>query len=196
MFKKFMLCFLCLMSIFLTGCSASKQIDTAALVETVTVEYKDGKTEYTFYLLDSEEDVNKVSVLADSLQEAASLAKKRYIPNFSFSKLELFVVNKNLYESIFKKDISYISKEYYLSPLMYTAVCDDNTLRFISNTKDAPKQIEEHIMLQKKKDRDLCIDCLSIFNNYESDNITEFYIPYLNSELELKAEPYKINVEK
>ncbi len=196
MFKKFMLCFLCLMLIFLTGCNASKQIDTAAIVETVTVEYKDGRIEYNFYLLDSKEDVNKVSVSADSLQEAASLAKKRYIPNFSLSKLELFVVNKNVYESVFKKDISYISKEYYLSPLMYAAVCDDNTLEFTQSTKDAPKQIEEHIMLQKKKDRNLCIDCLSIFNNFESDNITEFYIPYLNSELELRAEPYKINIKK
>lgn len=196
MFKKFLLSLVCLLFIFLSGCSSSKQIDVASLAETVTADIKDGSLCYTFYIIGSDEKVDSVSVFANSFNQACSIAKKSYIPNLSLAKFELFVVNKKIYKEILKSDIEYISSEYYISPLSYVALCDDNTMKFFSETKDAPKVAEEHILLLKNKNKSVNINSLSIFNNFSSAYDREFYIPFINSNEELKAEAIKINSKK
>ena len=56
--------------LILGGCSNSNRIDTSSLVQTITAENKSGKVVYNFYLLENSEDVQGVSVEADSLEKA------------------------------------------------------------------------------------------------------------------------------
>lgn len=193
MTKKIICIMLCICSFFLTACSNSKQIDKSSLAETITANISGGKTVYTFYILSSEEEVKSVPVEADSLKKACALAKEKYIPNFSLAKFELFVVNEKVGAEAFAEDISFISEEYYFSPVSYVTLCDDNTLKNMEKIKDTPKQIEEHILLLKNKNGDVCINSLSIFNNFADDKKEEFCISYINSQKELKALKKQIN---
>jgi len=56
--------------------------------------------------------------------------------------------------------------------------------------------LEEHIVLIKNKNKDISLNCLSIFNNFFSDFNKEFSVSYINSDREIKAESIKINAEK
>ena len=84
--------------LILGGCTNSNRIDTSSLVQTVTAENKSGKTVYNFYLLKNCEDVQGVSVEAESLEKAVISAKKAYIPMLTLSKLELYLIDSNLGE--------------------------------------------------------------------------------------------------
>ena len=84
--------------LILGGCTNSNRIDTSSLVQTITVENKSGKAVYNFYLLENSEDVQGVSVEADSLEKAVISAKKTYIPTLTLSKLELYLIDSNLGE--------------------------------------------------------------------------------------------------
>ena len=108
--------------LILGGCSNSNRIDTSSLVQTITAENKSGKAVYNFYLLENSEDVQGVSVEADSLEKAVISAKKAYIPALTLSKLELYLIDSKLGEKTLKTDIGYISKETAISPLTYTAL--------------------------------------------------------------------------
>lgn len=87
--KKLFLLSIMAIVLILGGCSNSNRIDTSSLVQTITAENKSGKAVYNFYLLENSEDVQSVSVEADSLEKAVISAKKAYIPALSLSKLEL-----------------------------------------------------------------------------------------------------------
>lgn len=191
MFKKILLVILPVISIVITGCNYEKQIDTASLAETITVTKKNESYVYTFYLIDSEEDVNRVSVNANSLKQAVAVAENYFIPNLSLSKLELFLFSESSYTEAIESDISYISTQYNLSPLVFTAVCNEQTLDYMEKTKDAPKQIEEHILLLKNKESNISENCLSVFNHLASKETDDFIIPHIISNEELKAEAYK-----
>ena len=90
---------------------------------------------YNFYLLENSEDVQGVSVEADSLEKAVISAKKAYIPALTLSKLELYLIDSNLGEKTLKTDIDYISKETAISPLTYTALSDTKTLQLFQKIK-------------------------------------------------------------
>ena len=65
--KKIFLLSILAVVLILGGCTNSNRIDTSSLVQTVTAENKSGKTVYNFYLLKNCEDVQGVSVEAESL---------------------------------------------------------------------------------------------------------------------------------
>ena len=75
--------------LILGGCSNSNRIDTSSLVQTITAENKSGKAVYNFYLLENSEDVQSVSVEADSLKKAVISAKKTYILSTQISEKKL-----------------------------------------------------------------------------------------------------------
>lgn len=193
MIKKFLVCIICLLMMFLQGCKSSKQIDVASLAETVTINQTTDGLLYTFYIIDSGNEPNPVSISADSLSDAIKKAKINYIPNLSLSKLELLLINENAYLQTMKSDIAFVSSRYDISPLSYVSLCDDGTMKFFSKTKEGLNTIEEHIMLLKKNDNRVKINSLSIFNSFASGNNKGFYVSYINSENELKAEPYSVN---
>ena len=194
--KKIILILLCVLSILFSGCSSSKQVDKASIAETVTVGKKDGRICYTFYLLSSSDTPVFTSVFADSFEQACTKAKSEYIPNLSLSKLELFITEEKIMDKTLKSDIKYISEKPYFSPLMYVTLCDDSLVEKFVNDKKLPEQVEEHIVLIKNKNKDISLNCLSIFNNFFSDFNKEFSVSYINSDREIKAESIKINAEK
>lgn len=194
--KKFILILLCISSILITGCSGSKQIDKASIAETITVGEKDGKTCYTFFLLSSSDSPVFTSVFAKSFEEACEIAKSEYIPNLSLSKLELFLTEEKIMDKTLKNDIKYMSEKPYFSPLMYVTLCDENLTEKLVNDKMLPKQVEEHLILTKNKNKELSVNSLSIFNNFFSDSNKEFSVSYINSENEIKVETKILNAEK
>ena len=196
MTKKIILIILCLTSILFTGCSSSKQVDKASIVETVTVGEKDGKICYTFYLLSSSDTPVFTSVFADSFEQACAKAKKEYVPNLSLPKLELFITEERIMDKTMKSDIKYISEKPYFSPLMYVTLCDENLSEKFTKDKKLPEKAEEHIILLKNNNKDLSLNSLSIFNNFYSDSNKEFSVSYINSDKEIKAETLKINAKK
>ena len=164
--------------LILGGCSNSNRIDTSSLVQTITAENKSGKAVYNFYLLENSEDVQGVSVEADSLEKAVISAKKAYIPALTLSKLE------------------YISKETAISPLTYTVLSDTKTLQLFSKDKNALKKVKEHIVLLKNNNNNLSVTSLSIFNNFKGKNNGYLSICYISSDKELKADIVKTVTEK
>lgn len=182
--------------LILGGCSNSNRIDTSSLVQTITAENKSGKVVYNFYLLENSEDVQSVSVEADSLEKAVISAKKTYIPALTLSKLELYLIDSNLGEKTLKTDIDYISKETAISPLTYTALSDTKTLQLFSKDKNALKKVKEHIVLLKNNNNNLSVTSLSIFNNFKGKNNGYLSICYISSVKELKADIVKTVTEK
>lgn len=182
--------------LILGGCSNSNRIDTSSLVQTITAENKSGKVVYKFYLLENSEDVQGVSVEADSLEKAVISAKKAYIPALTLSKLELYLIDSNLGEKTLKTDIDYISKETAISPLTYTALSDTKTLQLFSKDKNALKKVKEHIVLLKNNNNDLSVTSLSIFNNFKGKNNGYLSICYISSDKELNADIVKTVTEK
>lgn len=193
MIKKTLISIMCLLMMFLQGCKSSKQIDVASLAETITINQTADGLSYTFYIIDSGNAANSVSITAKSLSDAINQAKISYIPNLSLSKLELLLINENAYSEILKSDIAFVSSRYDISPLSYVSLCDNDTMKIFSKAKDGLNTIEEHIMLLKNKNNEVKINSLSIFNSFAGDNKKEFYVSYINSNNELKAEPYSIN---
>lgn len=190
--KKLIFITLCMAFFLFTGCSGTKQIDKVAIAETVTIE--DG--EYTFYLL-SKEDVPKgITIEADSLKEACKLAKDKYIPELSISKIELLLVNEKIYKDVLKNDIEYISKQAKFSPLLNVAICDKNTIKLLSEKKGTSDLIKEQIIHLKKKDESVCVNSLSIFNSFSNKQNKEFCVSYINSQKELSINCIKIFPEK
>lgn len=195
--RKFLCLVIAVMSALLfTGCSDSKKIDKASIAETVTVRQTGGQTIYTFYLLSSSENVKSVSVFANSLESACYLAKENYIPNLSLSKFELFLADENLSFDILKTDLQFISSEYYLSPLIMVTLADGNAIKYISESKEAPKEVEEHLMLLKNKNNETDINSLSVFNSIYSKKQNEFSMACINYEDELSVSARKISVKK
>lgn len=182
--------------LILGGCSNSSRIDTSSLVQTITAENKSGKVVYNFYLLENSEDVQGVSVEADSLEKAVISAKKAYIPALTLSKLELYLIDSNLGEKTLKTDIDYISKETAISPLTYTALSDTKTLQLFSKDKNALKKVKEHIVLLKNNNNNLSVTSLSIFNNFKGKNNGYLSICYISSDKELKGDIVKTVTEK
>lgn len=182
--------------LILGGCSNSNRIDTSSLVQTITAENKSGKAVYNFYLLENSENVQGVSVEADSLEKAVISAKKTYIPALTLSKLELYLIDSNLGEKTLKTDIDYISKETAISPLTYTALSDTKTLQLFSKDKEALKKVKEHIVLIKNNNNELSVTTLSIFNNFNGKNNGYLSICCISSEKELKSDIVKIVTQK
>lgn len=178
--------------LILGGCTNSNRIDTSSLVQTVTAENKSGKTVYNFYLLKNCEDVQGVSVEAESLEKAVISAKKAYIPMLTLSKLELYLIDSNLGGKNLKTDINYISKASKISPLTYAAFSDTKTLQLFSKDKEALRKVKEHIVHLKNNEKELSVTSLSIFNNFKGKNNGYLSICYISSEKELKADIVKI----
>lgn len=180
----------------LSGCAPLKQIDKAALAETVAVSVNEKGLNYTFYLLDDTDKVNSITVYADSLKKAYNAAKEKYIPNLSLVKFELFLINEKIYNMVIADDLKFIATQYYLSPLSYVALTDDNTLKMMLKNKDAPQEIEKHIILMKNENHKVCTNSISVFNSIYSNFNNKTTVAYISSINELKAERRIITAKK
>ncbi len=190
--SKKLLLILLIMPLVFSGCKNSHRVETAAVIENVSVERQNGQLCYTFYLLTEEETPNAVSIPADSFQEAQKLARRSYIPNLTLAKLKLLLIHKDVVSEILQTDIEYISTQASFSPVAYVALCDDNALRRVRQNTRAQTMIERQLILCKQQHPQVNIDYLSVFNSYARKNEDGFYLPYITAEGDLRVSERKI----
>lgn len=193
MFKKILLLCVCVLSLILSGCSQSKQIDKASIAEIVTVFENEGKTYYSFYFLSSSDTPVYTTVCADSFESACEKARNGSVSNLMLTKLELFVTEESVARKTLKNDIEFISRNSYLSPLMYVTLCDSVVVEMLGSDKEFGEKVSELIILNTKKDSSVSVTPLSIFNSFSDNNKKELALSYINSNSELKSEIIKIN---
>ena len=179
-----------------SGCSNSRQIETASIIKNVSVDRRGGQVVYTFYRLTSEEKPWGIDVPADSFEQACALAGEKYIPNLSLAKLELLMLSEDVYEQVMQDDVDYISTQASFSPIAYVTICDDGAIDRIKETNRTQTLIEEQLILINKNNPSVNINYLSIFNNFAREGEESFTVPYISSEKELKVSEFKIDREK
>lgn len=189
-----MLCIVCSMvlSLLLTGCNNSRQIESAAIIENVSVDRRDGRLVYTFYRLTSDDKPWGISVCAQSLEEACRSASAAYIPNLSLAKLELLLISEDASEAVIQTDLPYISTQPFFSPVAYVTLCDDGTMEAFEKTNRAQRLIEQQLLLLKHQDPAVNIDYLSVFNHLAAGREEGFLVPFVYSEKELKVTEYRL----
>ena len=191
-----LLCIVCSMAFLLTGCSNSRQIESAAIIENVTVDRQDGGLVYTFYRLTSGDTPWGVDVRAESFEQACRLAKEAYIPHLSLAKLELLLIEKEVYEDVMESDVDFISTQPSFSPIAYVTLCDAETMEQIRRTNRVQRVIEEQLILLKKNHPEVSINYLSIFNQFAREDGESFTVPLVSSEKELKVSEFEIIPKK
>ena len=159
----------------------------------MTVDTVDGKTVYTFFLLSSEDKPWGIDVPADSFEEACDLAENRYIPNISLARIDMIMINEELYKDVMKSDIEYISTQPVYSPNLKVTLCDSNTVKRMKEEKRVPEIIDNELMLTENSTEKVNTTCLSIFNSFSEGN-DDFSVAYISAEKELKIETMKIRL--
>ena len=187
---------ICLSSVLLSGCQTSRKIETASIIENVSISAEDSRVCYTFYILSSDEKPKGIRIPADSFGEARKLAESEYIPNLSLSKLELLLIEDSLSDRALESDIEYISTQPSFSPSAYVALCDRNTLEAFSRTAGGQRLIEEQLTLLKKNDPSVCVNYLSVFNRFASSKTKYFTVGYVTCDGEMKISAKKIEKTK
>ncbi len=190
---------LCLILPVFSGCQSSRKIETASIIENVSISEDNGQIYYTFYVLSSGDKPKGIRIPSDSFKSACLLAEKEYIPNLSLSKLELLMIEDSVLEYTLKNDIEYISAQPFFSPVAYVTLCDKKTIEKFDENNAEQDLIEEQLILLKNNNPEVCIDYLSVFNHFASDRISDFTVGYVTCEHELKISERKIiknNVKK
>ena len=187
---------LSMLALLMTGCSASRQIETAAIIENVSVHRQNGELVYTFYRLTSGDTPWGVDIRADSFEQACKLAGTEYIPHLSLAKLELLLIEKEVYSDVMESDIDFISTQPSFSPIAYVTLCDEETMEQIRKTTRAQRVIEEQLILLKKNHPEVSINYLSIFNQFARRGEESLTVPLVSSNKELKVSKFEINRKK
>ena len=183
---------ICLSAVLFSGCQSSRKIETAQIIENVTISQRNGQTLYTFYILSSSDKPLKTEVPANSFEQACRLAQDRYIPNISLSKLELLMIEDSLIDRVLKTDIEYISTQPSFSPSAFVTLCDSKTVEKFSESRREQDIIEEQLILLKKNNPAVNINYLSVFNHFESKKTNEFTIGMVGFDGELKISERKV----
>ena len=189
---KKMLVILCLVPMLFAGCKNSHRIESASVIENVSVESKSGQLFYTFYLLTDSDEPEAVEIPADSFKKARSLAGSRYIPNMTLAKLELLLIAENVDREIMRGDIEYISTQASFSPIAKVALCDGGALAKVRKSVSAQTMIEKQIILCKNNHPEVNSDYLSVFNCYADKKSDSFSVPFVTASDELKVSQIKI----
>ena len=190
---------LCLMLPLFSGCQSSRKIETASIIENVSISESGGQIYYTFYVLSSGDKPKGIRIPSDSFESACLLAEKEYIPNLSLSKLELLMIEDSVLEYTLKNDIEYISAQPFFSPVAYVTLCDKKTTERFDEDTGVQDLIEEQLILLKNNNPEVSIDYLSVFNRFASGKTDDFTVGYVTCEDELKISERKIiknNVKK
>ena len=190
---------ICLMLPLFSGCQSSRKIETASIIENVSISENGGQIFYTFYVLSTGDKPKGIKIPADSFKSACLLAEKEYIPNLSLSKLELLMIEDSLVDTALKSDIEYISTQPFFSPVAYVTLCDQKTIEKFDEKADEQDLIEEQLILLKNNNPVVSIDYLSVFNRFASGRTDSFSVGYVTSDDELKISERKIiknNVKK
>lgn len=183
---------ICLSAVLFSGCQSSRKIETAQIIENVTISEKEGQTLYTFYILSSADTPLKTEIPADSFEQACRLAQNQYIPNITLSKLELLMIEESLNDRVLKTDIEYISTQPSFSPSAFVTFCDRKTLEKFAESTREQDIIEEQLILLKKNNPAVNINYLSVFNHFETKKTSEFLVGTVSFDGELKIGEKKV----
>ena len=192
---KKILVLLCVLPLIFTGCRSSHQIENAAVIEEVSVNYQDGQLYYTFYPLTDSGKPEAVAVPAESFEQARSLAEQRYIPNLTLAKLGLLLIEQNVDSEVMRGDIYYISTQASVSPVALVALCDSRTLERLKSDSSARRTIGRQIARLRRDDPEIKTDYLSVFNCYARRRSGGFYVPLITCGGELRASRQKISAK-
>lgn len=190
MLKK-LLIILTIIPFVLTGCKSSHKLETASIIENVSVHKQDGQLIYTFFILTDSDTPNAVAINANSFEEAQSLAAEKYIPDMSLSKLELLLIQKDAREDVMQKDIEYISTQASFSPIARVAVCDSSVIEEMRRKSEVQNTIKNLIILCKKNNSNVKTDYLSVFNSFYGGGKT-VTVPYISGKGELRVSAMEI----
>lgn len=185
MLKK-LLSLLCVLLLLLSaGCQNARQIETASVIENVSVQEENGQTVYTFYLLGDSARSEAVAVPARSFEAAVGLAERSYIPHLTLAKLELLLIERGVSREVLRRDIAYIAGESGFSPVARLALCDAKTLLRLRQKSSSQELIANQIDRLQQDNPQIVTDYLSVFNAYERGEA--FSIPLITCEGDLKA---------
>ena len=190
MFKKAIGFFL-IIPLVLTGCNHSRPIETAAVIETVSVERHNGRLCYTFYPLTDASAPDAVEIPASSFEEARRLARSAYIPNMSLAKLELLLIREDVVAEILRTDIEYISTQASFSPVAYVALCDAAALRQLRQHTEVQQGMKRLLRLCRRQHPEVNIDYLSVFNSYARGE-HGFSVPMVSGDGDLRVSARKL----
>ncbi len=182
---KKLLVLLLILPLSMSGCKSNRRIETATVIENISVQRLGGQLVYTFYPLTDSETPEAVDIPAPSLEEAQRLAQKQYIPNLSLAKLELILIHKNAVSDVMQGDIGYISTRASFSPVAYVALCDGGTLKRMRESTRVQRTIENRLLLCRSHHPDVCLDYLSVYNSYARGCC--FSVPFICGGDELKV---------
>lgn len=191
MLKKFTVLFLAL-TLLLTGCQSSRRIETAAVIENVSVHRENGRLIYTFYPLTDSRDPKAIAIPAASFEEAKELGERQYIPNMTLAKLELLLIHSDVCGDAMRRDIDYISTQSSFSPVAYVALCDSGTLSMLRHDSSVQQEVKRQIDLCRQENRDVKYCYLSVYNSYARGNGNGFSVPLLTAEDELRVGTQKV----
>lgn len=181
-----------LLPLVLSGCANSRQIESAAIIENVSVDSRGGQLFYTFFLLTDSDKPNGVEIPAKSFEEARKLAEERFIPNMSLSKLELLLLNREIDTQALRADIEYISTQASFSPIAYVALCDSKVLAKAAENTGTQSLIEKLLILCKNNNSEVKTDYLSVFNSFAKEDAGGFYVPLITFDGELRVSAVNI----
>ncbi|MBR1483800.1 MAG: hypothetical protein IJ598_12670 [Ruminococcus sp.] len=193
--RKLSILFTVLLAVLCTGCDHARQIETAAIIENVTVDRRGEELVYTFYRLTSDEKPWGTEVPAASFEEACRLANERYIPHLSLAMLELLMLSEDVYTEVMRGDVDYISTQPSFSPIAYVTLCDEGAMKQFRQANRVQRLMEEQIILLKKNNPAVNINYLSVCNSLAHGN-EKFLVPFLSSEKELKVNDFEIDPAK
>ena len=182
-----------LIALTMTGCKSSHKIETASIIENVSVHRQDGRLTYTFYILTDSDSPEAVAIPADSFEEATKLAQQKYIPDMSLNKLELLLIEKDVCGDIMQSDIEYMSTQASFSPIAYVAVCDGETIKLMNKKTSVQESIESLIILCKKNNSGVKTDYLSVLNSYAGKKDSRFKVPFVSAKNELRVSTFEIS---
>lgn len=177
----------------LGGCKSSHKLETASIIENVSVHKQDGQLVYTFYILTDSDTPNAVAINADSFEEAQLLAAEKFIPDMSLSKLELLLIEKEARSDVIPRDIEYISTQASFSPIARVAVCDYAVIEKMRRVSEAQNTIKNQIILCKKNNPDVNTDYLSVFNSFSGGKDKTVTVPYIGGNGDFKVTTIEIN---
>lgn len=132
---------------------------------------------------------------ADSFADACRLAREKYIPQLSLAKLELLMIEEDVYREVLQNDVEYISTESSFSPVAYVTLCDRRAMEQLRKTNRTQTLMEEQLRLLKSNRPEVCINYLSVFNHYAQNRGEGFTVPYISSDMELKVSEMRIGEE-
>ncbi len=182
-----------LSAVMLSGCGSSHKIETAAVIENVSVDSRGGQIYYTFFRLTGGDTPDGTEIPADSFEQACDLARREYIPNLSLAKLELLMINRDICGEVLKRDIEYISTQSSFSPMAYFTLCDSQTLKSVCENTSVQQLIEEQLALCKSQNADVNISYLSLFNSYSRADSGDVTVPYVSCDGEIRISAIKIS---